>query len=76
MYDYTYQAQRGAVHKLVFVSWAPDTAPVKAKMVYASTKEHLKTFLDGVSAEVSGSDLTDIDEASVEERVRSGLTRA
>ena len=54
---------------------APDSARVKSKMMYASTKDYFKGFLDGVAVELQGSDLDDITEQSVAEAVRSTITR-
>ena len=38
-YDHEHLNSEGRVfNKIIFISWAPDSAPVKAKMVSASTK--------------------------------------
>jgi short-subunit dehydrogenase len=44
-------------------------------MMYASTKDFFKGFLDGLSVELQGSDLADITERDVSETVRSTVTR-
>ncbi len=44
-------------------------------MMYASTKDFFKGFLDGLSVELQGSDLGDITERDVSEAVRSTVTR-
>ena len=44
-------------------------------MMYASTKDYFKGFLDGVAVELQGSDLDDITEKDVAETVRSTVTR-
>ena len=54
---------------------APDSAKIKSKMMYASTKDYFKGFLDGVAVELQGSDLGDITEKDVAETVRSTITR-
>ena len=36
-------------NKLFFVSWVPDVAKVKAKMLYASSKERFRRELDGAA---------------------------
>lgn len=59
------------MNKLVFLNWAPDAAKVKAKMVYASTKDFFKGHFDGMSAEFQASDLDDISEAEVGDAVRA-----
>ena len=54
---------------------APDAAKIKAKMMYASTKDFFKGFLDGLSVEMQASDVGDISEQDVSEAVRSSTTR-
>jgi cofilin len=34
--------------KMVFISWNPDTAPVRSKMIYSGSKEVIKCALSGV----------------------------
>ena len=54
---------------------APDSARIKSKMMYASTKDFFKGFLEGVAVELQGSDLDDITEKDVADTVRSTVTR-
>lgn len=54
---------------------APDAAKIKAKMMYASTKDFFKGFLEGLSVEMQASDVGDITEQDVSEAVRSSTTR-
>ena len=54
---------------------APDTARTKAKMMYASTKDFFKGFLDGISVELQASELEDITEKDIADAVRSSVTR-
>eukprot|EP01094_Clydonella_sp_ATCC50884_P017150 TRINITY_DN292_c0_g1_i3.p1 TRINITY_DN292_c0_g1~~TRINITY_DN292_c0_g1_i3.p1 ORF type:complete len:145 (+),score=51.82 TRINITY_DN292_c0_g1_i3:287-721(+) len=51
------------VQKIFFVVWAPDTAPIKEKMMTASTKDAVKKALEGVNFEKQ---CTDRDEYSFE----------
>ncbi|KAK9904298.1 hypothetical protein WJX75_008802 [Coccomyxa subellipsoidea] len=76
VYDHQFKNSEGCIfNKLVFINWAPDAARIKAKMMYASTKDFFKGFLDGLSVELQGSDLADISEQDVAEAVRSTVTR-
>lgn len=76
VYDHQFTNSEGCIfNKLVFINWAPDAARIKAKMMYASTKDFFKGFLDGLSVELQGSDLADITEQDVAEAVRSTVTR-
>ena len=72
MFDFQATTADGQViNKLIFFNWAPDTARVKSKMMYASTKDFFKGHLDGISAEFQASDLEEIAETAVEETVQS-----
>ena len=72
VFDYKFNSPDGHVlSKLIFINWAPDTARVKAKMMYASTKDFFRSQLDGISAEFQASDLDDIFEDTVEETVQA-----
>ena len=44
-------------------------------MMYASTKDYFKGFLEGISLEVQASDIDELQEVEVAESVRSSLTR-
>lgn len=53
VYDFQYiSKERGAFNKIVFVLWSPNSAKVKNKMMYASTKDFFKSNLDGVALEL------------------------
>ncbi|KAI3817992.1 hypothetical protein L1987_11794 [Smallanthus sonchifolius] len=42
--------------KIFFIAWAPDTSKVRAKMVYASSKDRFKRELDGIQFELQATD--------------------
>ena len=54
---------------------APDIARIKAKMMYASTKDFFKGYLDGLSIELQANDLDDINEQANADSVKSVITR-
>lgn len=47
--------------KLVFITWNPDTASIRNKMLYSGSKEALKTALNGVSIHVNATDASELD---------------
>lgn len=50
VYDYAYTNDDGCVfNKIVFVMWSPDCSPLKHKMMYASTKDYFRHFLQGIA---------------------------
>ncbi|KAG6552884.1 hypothetical protein Mapa_005539 [Marchantia paleacea] len=55
--------------KIFFISWSPDTSRVKAKMLYASSKDRFRRELDGVHYELQATDPTEMDIEVIKERV-------
>jgi len=47
--------------KLVFISWNPDTASVRPKMLYSGSKESLKSVLTGVGIHINATDHSELD---------------
>lgn len=76
VYDYEHTNSEGRVfNKLVFLNWAPDAARVKAKMMYASTKDFFRGHLDGVAVELQASEIGELDEREVADAVQATITR-
>lgn len=77
VFDYAYtNADTGqTINKLVFLHWAPDGSTTKSKMMYASTKDFLKSFLDGVGAEHQADSPEELNESEFRDRVHQSLTR-
>ncbi|KAL4422340.1 hypothetical protein ABPG75_008537 [Micractinium tetrahymenae] len=72
VFDFDFQTVDGQkLHKMIFLNWAPDSARVKAKMMYASTKDFFKSHLDGLSLEFQASDREEISEQEVGDAVRA-----
>lgn len=45
-------------------------------MMYASTKDYFKTYLDGLSIELQASEIEDITERVISDAVRAATTRS
>jgi len=69
VYDFEYDAGEGTRNKILFVVWAPESSKIKAKMMYASTKDALRKKLVGIGCEIQATDLSEIDRDIVKERV-------
>jgi len=68
VYDYTLTLPDGRpLNKLVFVSWVPDTCPVRPKMLYGSSLESFKQTLNTPFKVLQASDAGDLDEKVVQE---------
>jgi len=68
VYDYAFTAGDHESNKLVFIVWCPDTAPVRRKMVVASTKATVKNAFAGVAMELQATDDSEIAEAELLKR--------
>ncbi|XP_076877386.1 cofilin-1 isoform X2 [Brachyhypopomus gauderio] len=51
LYDATYETKETKKEDLVFIFWAPESAPLKSKMIYASSKDAIKKKLTGIKHE-------------------------
>lgn len=64
LYDATYETKESKKEDLVFIFWAPDGAPLKSKMIYASSKDAIKKKLTGIKHEWQVNGLDDIEDRS------------
>uniref|UniRef100_A0A2K5EY71 ADF-H domain-containing protein n=1 Tax=Aotus nancymaae TaxID=37293 RepID=A0A2K5EY71_AOTNA len=52
LYDANYETKESKKEDLVFIFWAPESAPFKSKMIYASSKDAIKKKLTGIKHEL------------------------
>eukprot|EP01108_Squamamoeba_japonica_P004034 TRINITY_DN321_c0_g1_i1.p2 TRINITY_DN321_c0_g1~~TRINITY_DN321_c0_g1_i1.p2 ORF type:complete len:144 (-),score=63.82 TRINITY_DN321_c0_g1_i1:79-510(-) len=78
VYDFEYeQADGGGKRtKILFVLWSPDTAKIKSKMLYTSSKADLRKKLVGIGTEVQATDASEVDFETVLDKVTRGGTTA
>ncbi|XP_071754112.1 non-muscle cofilin 1-like [Centroberyx gerrardi] len=60
LYDCCYETKETAKDDLVFIMWAPQDAPIKQRMVYASSYTAFKKALPGIKHEWQINDDSDI----------------
>ncbi|XP_063059202.1 cofilin-2-like [Engraulis encrasicolus] len=60
LYDATYETKETKKEDLVFIFWAPESAPLKSKMIYASSKDAIKRNFTGIKHEWQVNGLEDI----------------
>jgi len=58
-FEWNHTEDKKAMKKIIFVVWCPDTAAVKNKMLYASSKDKLKKSLDYV-VEIQATDFSEV----------------
>ena len=72
---HTQGASDATKEKLILMSYCPDTAKIRLKMIYASSFEAVKKPLVGVSKIIQAADMGDIDYKCVLEKVRENDRR-
>merc|ERR1712241_339351 len=77
LFDFEYQHQcqgtseKTMKEKLLLMSWCPDTARIKKKMLYSSSFYALKKCLVGVQKYIQATDESEASAEQVEEKLRS-----
>ncbi|KAF5317553.1 hypothetical protein D9619_013164 [Psilocybe cf. subviscida] len=72
-YDFEFEKEgAGKRNKIVFLSWSPDDAKIKQKMVFASSRDALKRALDGVAIELQGTDFSEVAYEAVLDKANRG----
>ncbi|TGZ76988.1 hypothetical protein EX30DRAFT_324087 [Ascodesmis nigricans] len=72
IYDFEFDVGEGKRSKICFFTWSPDDAPVKAKMIYSSSKDGLRRALAGVHTEIQGTDFSEVAYETVLEKASRG----
>ncbi|KAI8614614.1 hypothetical protein BC830DRAFT_1050709, partial [Chytriomyces sp. MP71] len=61
VFDFEYDAGADGIrNKLVFFLWAPDTAKIKSRMLYASSKQAIRQRLNGINTEIQCTDPAEV----------------
>ncbi|OIT21764.1 actin-depolymerizing factor 10-like [Nicotiana tabacum] len=61
VFDYDFTTNENVQKsKIFFVAWAPETARVRSKMLYASSKDRFRRELDGVQVELQATDASEM----------------
>ena len=66
---YAYSPSPSVTLAKILYRWSPDTAPIKSKMVYASSKESIKRSFNGLGVEIQGTDYAEVSYDSVLDKV-------
>lgn len=77
IYDFEYEHQcQGTTdstkkQKLFLMSWCPDTAKIKKKMLYSSSFDALKQSLEGIGKYIQATDMAEASYECVLDKMRS-----
>ncbi|XP_002738655.1 uncharacterized protein LOC100367892 [Saccoglossus kowalevskii] len=73
VYDFDYELPDGGKrNKLIFVNWCPDSAKIKLKMLYATSKDAIKKKLVGIGNEVQATGLDELNYDEILEKISRG----
>lgn len=75
IFDFDFDLEGSPRNKLLLISWIPDTAKIKAKTVYASSKDALVQKVGGGTTNIQASDFAEVSHERVLAKVKAG-TRA
>jgi len=70
VFDFEFTVEGGNRSKILFVLWAPDSAKIKGKMLYTSSKADLRKKLVGIQTEIQATDQSEIDFETVLEKAK------
>ncbi|KAI6029578.1 hypothetical protein PISMIDRAFT_676621 [Pisolithus microcarpus 441] len=60
VYDFEFEKDSAKRNKICFISWSPDSAKIKQKMLFASSRDALRRSFDGIAVEIQGTDYSEI----------------
>ncbi|MFJ8085201.1 hypothetical protein ACIQ6Y_31845 [Streptomyces sp. NPDC096205] len=70
LYNYEVTADAAKTTKTVLFVWQPEGAPAKAEQMYAAALPYFSAALDGIAIKLQVGDPSDLDQQSVESRLR------
>merc|ERR1711983_488526 len=78
IYDYEYVVHSQGTKpsnrsRLFLVSWCPDSARIKKKMVYSASFDSLKKAFTGVQKVIQASGVDEIEKSAVEAALKAGV---
>ncbi|GER49089.1 actin depolymerizing factor [Striga asiatica] len=69
VYDFDYVTSDNCQKsKIFFIAWSPATSRIRAKMLYATSKNSFKKVLDGIYHEIQATDPTEMDLEVIRDR--------
>ncbi|CAN1131656.1 Actin-depolymerizing factor 6 [Linum perenne] len=69
IYDYDFVTSDNCQKsKIFFFAWSPSSSRIRAKMLYATSKDRFRRELDGIHYEIQATDPTELDLEVLQER--------
>lgn len=76
LYDASFETKESKKEELMFFLWAPEQAPLKSKMIYASSKDAIKKKFQGIKHECQANGPEDLNRACIAEKLGGSLVVA
>ncbi|KAM7327218.1 hypothetical protein ACRRTK_013585 [Alexandromys fortis] len=73
LYDASFETKESRKEELMFFLWAPEHAPLKSKMIYASSKDAIKKKFQGIKHEYQANGPEDLNRTSIAEKLGGSL---
>ncbi|XP_076426880.1 destrin isoform X1 [Peromyscus maniculatus bairdii] len=73
LYDASFETKESRKEELMFFLWAPEHAPLKSKMIYASSKDAIKKKFQGIKHEYQANGPEDLNRNSIAEKLGGSL---
>ncbi|XP_077166768.1 destrin [Paroedura picta] len=73
LYDASFETKESKKEELIFFLWAPELAPLKSKMIYASSKDAIKKKFPGIKHECQANGPEDLNRAFIAEKLGGSL---
>ena len=73
LYDASFETKESRKEELMFFLWAPELAPLKSKMIYASSKDAIKKKFQGIKHECQANGPEDLNPACIAEKLGGSL---
>ncbi|WOL19593.1 hypothetical protein Cni_G28395 [Canna indica] len=71
IYDYDFVTEENCQKsKIFFIAWSPSVSRIRAKMLYAASKDRFRRELDGVHYELQATDPSELDLDILKDRAR------
>ncbi|KAI6043928.1 hypothetical protein EDC04DRAFT_494222 [Pisolithus marmoratus] len=61
VYDFEFEKDGAKRNKICFISWSPDDAKIKQKMLFASSRDALRRSLVGIAIEIQGTEYSEVE---------------
>jgi len=74
IYDFKMDSHLPQAKRLCFIIWAPESAPIRFKMVYSYLKQNVARAFEGIQVSLESTHLSDLDSNYILNICKSSMT--